>query len=103
MPVTTSTITAPSGSRRSVKGTDSEPDSIQGATCCTIPRASGGIWTSDQNDQAAARKAPNMAAQATPPDAPLDRRLPIARLIRNPRNGSNGMRSSTGPLTTSDS
>ena len=85
-----------------MKGTDSAPDSIHGATCWTMPRASGGIWTSSHDDQAAARNAPNMAAHATPPDTAFDRRRPSARLIRNPMNGSNGMRSSTGPLTTSD-
>src|SRR6202049_3983444 len=92
--VTTSTITADSGSRRRLKLALNSPELIQSNTGCAIARDPGGRATSCRTARAETAKDPRMAAQAIVPAALFASLRPAPAFSRKPRNGSRGINSS---------
>src|SRR5229473_5099607 len=92
--VTTSTITADSGSRRRPKLALNSPELIQSNTGCAIARDPGGRATSCRTARAETTKDPVMAAEAIVPAARFASLRPAPAFSRKPRNGSSGIRSS---------
>src|SRR5579864_8000830 len=94
MNVTTSTITADSGSRRRAKLALNSAELIQSNTRSAIARDPGGRVTSWRTARAETAKDPMMAEQAIAPAALLASLRPPPAFSRKPRNGRSGISSS---------